>query len=149
MCKITGVFEPLDIEQSSASIEDVYDLIHPDWPFFKSEAEREELKALLTNTIYSLSLNHFEKMRIFKTELSRLQVIELLNVFEEERDEFKKLMDTEIEAIKELRIKRMRDWREHLLPELLLGPQLDEEQDKLALLDALIADQMEGASEFP
>lgn len=60
---------------------------------------------------HSLSLNVFEKKRVIDSipTLSQFQIDELIKVFVDEREEFKKLMKTEAEAIKEL-VKKSREW---------------------------------------
>lgn len=60
---------------------------------------------------HSLSLNVFEKKRVIDSipTLSQFQIDELIKVFVDEREEFKKLMKTEAEAIKEL-VKKAREW---------------------------------------
>lgn len=60
---------------------------------------------------HSLSLNVYEKKRVIDAipTLSQFQIDELVKVFEDEREEFKKLMWSEAEAIKDLVIKS-REW---------------------------------------
>ena len=57
---------------------------------------------------HSLSLNVFEKKRVIDSipNLSQFQIDELVKVFVDEREEFKKLISTEGEAIKELVVKQ-------------------------------------------
>ncbi|HBA44642.1 TPA: hypothetical protein DEG21_03925 [Patescibacteria group bacterium] len=57
---------------------------------------------------HSLSLNVFEKKRVIDSipNLSQFQIDELVKVFVDEREEFKKLLSTEAEAIKELVVKQ-------------------------------------------
>ncbi|EKE30056.1 MAG: hypothetical protein ACD_2C00050G0001 [uncultured bacterium (gcode 4)] len=64
---------------------------------------------------HSLSLNVYEKKRVIDAipTLSQFQIDELIKVFEDEREEFKKLMWSEAEAIKELVVKS-RDWWKQL-----------------------------------
>lgn len=70
--------------------------------------DTKEFLILLEN---SLSLNVYEKKRVIDSipTLSQFQIDELVKVFEDERVEFKKLMQTEAEAIKEL-VKKAREW---------------------------------------
>jgi len=64
---------------------------------------------------HSLSLNVFEKKRVIDSipNLSQFQIDELVKVFVDEREEFKKLLSTEAEAIKELVVKQ-KEWWEQL-----------------------------------
>ena len=64
---------------------------------------------------HSLSLNVFEKKRVIDSipNLSQFQIDELEKVFVDEREEFKKLLSTEAEAIKELVVKQ-KEWWEQL-----------------------------------
>lgn len=64
---------------------------------------------------HSLSLNVFEKKRVIDAipTLSQFQIDELVKVFEDEREEFKKLMATEAEAIKDL-VTKSREWWKQL-----------------------------------
>lgn len=64
---------------------------------------------------HSLSLNVFEKKRVIDSipNLSQFQIDELVKVFVDEREEFKKLLATEGEAIKELVVKQ-KDWWDQL-----------------------------------
>ena len=69
--------------------------------------DTKEFLILLENL---LSLNVYEKKRVIDSipTLSQFQIDELVKVFEDERVEFKKLMQTEAEAIKEL-VKKARE----------------------------------------
>ena len=60
----------------------------------------------------SLSLNVFEKKRVVDAipTLSQFQIDELTKVFEDEREEFRKLLPTEGETIKEYVVKARREW---------------------------------------
>lgn len=64
---------------------------------------------------HSLSLSTYEKKRIIDNipNLSSFQINELMQVFEDERSEFRKLIATEGEIIKGLVIKAQNEW-EHL-----------------------------------
>ncbi len=61
---------------------------------------------------HSLALNVSEKKRVIDAvpTLSQFQIDELIKVFVDEREEFKKLMATEAEAIKELVVKAKEWW---------------------------------------
>ncbi|MDD2565918.1 MAG: hypothetical protein PHZ26_04765 [Candidatus Gracilibacteria bacterium] len=63
---------------------------------------------------HSLSLNIYEKKRVIDAipTLSQFQIDELIKVFEDEREEFKKLMGTEAESIKELVVKSREGWKQ-------------------------------------
>ncbi|MDD2486914.1 MAG: hypothetical protein PHS92_00900 [Candidatus Gracilibacteria bacterium] len=63
---------------------------------------------------HSLSLNVFEKKRVIDSipNLSQFQIDELIKVFVDEREEFKKLLSTEGEAIKELVMKQKEGWNQ-------------------------------------
>lgn len=63
---------------------------------------------------HSLSLNVYEKKRVIDAipTLSQFQIDELIKVFDDEREEFKKLMWTEAEAIKDLVVKAREWWKQ-------------------------------------
>lgn len=63
---------------------------------------------------HSLSLSTFEKKRVVDSipTLSQLQIDELTKVFEDERVEFRKLMDSEWEIIKWLVVKAQNEWEQ-------------------------------------
>ena len=63
---------------------------------------------------HSLSLNVYEKKRVIDAvpTLSQFQIDELIKVFEDEREEFKKLMWSEAEAIKDLVVKSREWWKQ-------------------------------------
>lgn len=73
---------------------------------------------------HSLSLSTFEKKRVVDNvpHLSQSQINELLQVFEDERVEFRKLITTEANVIKWLVIKAQNEW------EKLKDIYLEEEQ---------------------
>lgn len=81
-------------------------LVHPLTTF-----NEESFIDLLEN---SLSLNVFEKKRVIDAipTLSQFQIDELTKVFEDEREEFKKLMSTEAESIKDLFVKAKEGWKQ-------------------------------------
>lgn len=64
---------------------------------------------------HSLSLNVYEKKRVIDAipTLSQFQIDELIKVFEDEREEFKKLLATEGDAIKDL-VWKAREWWKQL-----------------------------------
>jgi hypothetical protein len=150
MYQIPKKMNDFDIALYFGSASEFYDLIHPDWPFLKSEAEREQLETLLRGVEKSLSLNRFEKMRIVTTKLCGFQVSELIKVFTEEASQFIEFMDNDAENVFNLAVRARNDWMEHLLPELVTGPGRVEDDDKLTLLNAmmLIVDK-EGTPGFP
>ncbi|EKE26674.1 MAG: hypothetical protein ACD_4C00199G0003 [uncultured bacterium (gcode 4)] len=85
---------------------------------------------------HSLSLNVFEKKRVIDSipNLSQFQIDELVKVFVDEREEFKKLLSTEWEAIKELVIKQKEWWnqlREIYIQETLKKDKEWEDQSKI------------------
>ncbi len=96
-------------------------LIHP----FAEMDERVFLE-LLQN---SLSLNLFEKKRVIDAvpTLSQYQVDELIKVFEDERVEFRKLMPTEGETIKQYVTKARKEWIQ--LYELYKTEEIQREQE--------------------
>lgn len=63
---------------------------------------------------HSLSLSTFEKKRVVDSipTLSQLQIDELTKVFEDERVEFRKLIDSEGEIIKGLVVKAQNEWEQ-------------------------------------
>ncbi|MBP8016990.1 hypothetical protein KAZ01_03185 [Candidatus Gracilibacteria bacterium] len=97
----------------------------------------------------SLSLNVYEKRRVIDAmpNLSQFQVDELIKVFVDEREEFKKLMATEGETIKELVIKQKEGWiqlADIYVQERLAQQKAGEDQAKIdALKDSLNLDEEE------
>ncbi len=97
----------------------------------------------------SLSLNVYEKRRVIDAmpNLSQFQVDELIKVFVDEREEFKKLMATEWETIKELVIKQKEWWiqlADIYVQERLAQQKAWEDQAKIdALKDSLNLDEEE------
>lgn len=88
---------------------------------------------------HSLSLNVYEKKRVIDAipTLSQFQIDELIKVFEDEREEFKKLMSTEADAIKDLVTKAKEWWKQ--LEEIYIQERkmkAKENEDK-AKIDAL------------
>lgn len=85
---------------------------------------------------HSLSLNVYEKKRVIDAipTLSQFQIDELVKVFEDEREEFKKLMWSEAEAIKELVVKSREWWtqlEEIYVQESKMVLKASEDQDKI------------------
>jgi hypothetical protein len=103
-------------------------LVHPFTKF-----DEKFFLGLLEN---SLSLNLFEKKRVVDAipTISQYQVDELVKVFEDERVEFKKLMPTEGEVIKQYVTKARKEWiqlYELYRTEDLKFEQASEEQEKI------------------
>ncbi len=98
---------------------------------------------------HSLSLNVYEKKRVIDAvpNLSQFQIDELIKVFVDEREEFKKLMTTEWETIKELLVKQKEWWtqlRDIYTQEWLMKEKVWEDQSKIdALKNSLIDDEDE------
>jgi hypothetical protein len=88
---------------------------------------------------HSLSLTTFEKKRVIDAlpTLSQFQIDELVKVFEDERVEFRKLMPTEGEIIKNLVIKAQNEWEQ--LKDIY---QEEERANAKASEDAKKADEM-------
>ena len=63
---------------------------------------------------HSLSLSVYEKKRVIDAipNLSQFQIDELTKVFEDEREEFKKLLPKEGDTIKELVVKAREGWKQ-------------------------------------
>lgn len=63
---------------------------------------------------FSLSLNIYEKKRVVDAipTLSQFQIDELVKVFEDEREEFRKLMPKEWDTIKNLVDEKKREWEQ-------------------------------------
>ena len=84
----------------------------------------------------SLSLNVFEKKRVVDAvpTLSQFQIDELTKVFEDEREEFRKLLPTEGETIREYVVKARREWiqlYEIYQQEIRLTSQSSDDQSKI------------------
>lgn len=85
---------------------------------------------------HSLSLSTFEKKRVIDAIpiLSQFQIDELTKVFEDERNEFKKLLATEWETIKNLVVKANNEWEQLKIiytEEEAQAQKQDEEQAKI------------------
>lgn len=150
MYQIPKNMRAFDIDLYFSSTTDIGGLIHQDWPFIRNKSEIEQMDLLLAGIEKSLSLNRFEKMRIFNAELSKFQANELIKVFVDEAAEFKKLVGEEGGNVFDLAVKAHQDWVENLLPMLLQGPEKPDEDDKMKLLNAMMcAAHLEGTPEFP
>jgi hypothetical protein len=106
-------------------------LVHPLTTFDES--------AFMDLLEHSLSLTTFEKKRVIDAlpTLSQFQIDELVKVFEDERVEFRKLMPTEGEIIKNLVIKAQNEWEQ--LKDIY---QEEERANAKASEDAKKADEM-------
>lgn len=139
MYQIPDNFKKFNINRYFSETTDICRLVHPDWPFLKCGLEAKELVNLLAGIEKSLSLNRFEKIRALRHELSSWQATELIEVFEDEKAEFKKLIKNEREAIFDLAVTAAYDWEHDLLPALLEAPCDLDETDKLSLLSTIMA----------
>ncbi len=88
---------------------------------------------------HSLSLSVFEKKRVIDAipTLSQFQIDELTKVFEDEREEFRKLMPKEGDTIRDLVVKAKDGWnqlREIYLREAAARNKADEDQAKIDAL---------------
>ena len=85
---------------------------------------------------HSLSLSVYEKKRVIDAipNLSQFQIDELTKVFEDEREEFKKLMPKEGDTIRDLVIKAREGWKQLYdiyIQEIKQKEKVNEEQDKI------------------
>ncbi len=85
---------------------------------------------------HSLSLSVYEKKRVVDAipNLSQFQIDELTKVFEDEREEFKKLMPKEGDTIKDLVVKAREGWKQLYdiyIQEQKQKEKAGEEQDKI------------------
>lgn len=90
---------------------------------------------------HSLSLSVFEKKRVIDAipTLSQFQIDELVKVFEDEREEFKKLLSKEGETIRELVNKAKEGWnqlRDIYVAERTARSKASEDQAKIDALKA-------------
>ncbi len=90
---------------------------------------------------HSLSLSVFEKKRVIDAipTLSQFQIDELVKVFEDEREEFKKLLSKEGETIRELVNKAKEGWnqlRDIYVAERTARSKANEDQAKIDALKA-------------
>lgn len=95
---------------------------------------------------HSLSLSVFEKKRVIDAipTLSQFQIDELVKVFEDEREEFKKLLAKEGETIRELVIKAKEGWnqlRDIYLAEAVAREKAGEDQAKIDALKAALDEE--------
>ena len=92
---------------------------------------------------HSLSLSVFEKKRVIDAipTLSQFQIDELVKVFEDEREEFKKLLSKEGETIRELVVKAKEGWnqlRDIYVAERTAREKAGEDQAKIDALKAAL-----------
>lgn len=92
---------------------------------------------------HSLSLSVFEKKRVIDAipTLSQFQIDELTKVFEDEREEFKKLLSKEGDTIRELVVKAKEGWvqlRDIYFAERLAREHADTDQAKIDALKATL-----------
>lgn len=92
---------------------------------------------------HSLSLSVFEKKRVIDAipTLSQFQIDELTKVFEDEREEFKKLLAKEGETIRELVVKAKEGWnqlRDIYFAERTAREHADADQAKIDALNAAL-----------
>ena len=95
---------------------------------------------------HSLSLSVFEKKRVIDAipTLSQFQIDELVKVFEDEREEFKKLLAKEGETIRELVTKAKEGWnqlRDIYVAEGLAREKAGEDQAKIDALKAALGEE--------
>lgn len=92
---------------------------------------------------HSLSLSVFEKKRVIDAipTLSQFQIDELVKVFEDEREEFKKLLSKEGETIRELVVKAKEGWnqlRDIYFAERTAREKANEDQARIDALKATL-----------
>ena len=95
---------------------------------------------------HSLSLSVFEKKRVIDAipTLSQFQIDELVKVFEDEREEFKKLLAKEGETIRELVVKAKEGWsqlRDIYFAERTAREKAGEDQAKIDALKAALGEE--------
>ncbi len=95
---------------------------------------------------HSLSLSVFEKKRVIDAipTLSQFQIDELVKVFEDEREEFKKLLSKEGDTIRELVIKAKEGWnqlRDIYVAERVAREKANEDQAKIDALKAALDEE--------
>lgn len=95
---------------------------------------------------HSLSLSVFEKKRVIDAipTLSQFQIDELVKVFEDEREEFKKLLSKEGDTIRELVVKAKEGWnqlRDIYLGEKVAREKAGEDQAKIDALKAALGEE--------
>ncbi len=95
---------------------------------------------------HSLSLSVFEKKRVVDAipTLSQFQIDELIKVFEDEREEFKKLLSKEGDTIRDLVVKAKEGWnqlREIYFAERTAREKANEDQAKIDALKASLGEE--------
>lgn len=95
---------------------------------------------------HSLSLSVFEKKRVIDAipTLSQFQIDELIKVFEDEREEFKKLLSKEGETIRDLVVKAKEGWnqlRDIYVAERTAREKAGEDQAKIDALKAALDEE--------
>lgn len=95
---------------------------------------------------HSLSLSVFEKKRVIDAipTLSQFQIDELVKVFEDEREEFKKLLSKEGDTIRDLVVKAKEGWnqlRDIYQGEKVAREKAGEDQAKIDALKAALGEE--------
>lgn len=95
---------------------------------------------------HSLSLSVFEKKRVVDAipTLSQFQIDELVKVFEDEREEFKKLLSKEGDTIRDLVVKAKEGWnqlRDIYFAERTAREKANEDQAKIDALKASLEEE--------
>ncbi len=95
---------------------------------------------------HSLSLSVFEKKRVVDAipTLSQFQIDELVKVFEDEREEFKKLLSKEGDTIRDLVVKAKEGWnqlRDIYFAERTAREKANEDQAKIDALKASLDEE--------
>jgi hypothetical protein len=95
---------------------------------------------------HSLSLSVFEKKRVIDAipTLSQFQIDELVKVFEDEREEFKKLLSKEGDTIRDLVVKAKEGWnqlRDIYFAERTAREKAGEDQAKIDALKASLNEE--------
>lgn len=95
---------------------------------------------------HSLSLSVFEKKRVIDAipTLSQFQIDELVKVFEDEREEFKKLLSKEGDTIRDLVVKAKEGWnqlRDIYFAERTAREKANEDQAKIDALKASLDEE--------
>lgn len=95
---------------------------------------------------HSLSLSVFEKKRVVDAipTLSQFQIDELVKVFEDEREEFKKLLSKEGDTIRDLVVKAKEGWnqlRDIYFAERTAREKANEDQAKIDALKASLGEE--------
>lgn len=138
MYKPPSNFKRFDIDRYFAEVSNISHLIHPDWPFLKGDGEVKQIAKLFTGIEKSLSLDKTEKLKILFYELGHFRKSALIDVFEDEEVEFRKIIKTEANYVFDLAVTAHHTWKYQLLPELLSGPRFLDKSEKFLLLDAMM-----------